>query len=93
MDHSSFSRMNNNPFVIEVWKKFYSSPAPSYTPEEFLGIIRVNLKTIPGLLINPFAFASNLLPTVLIDGSIPVWDPSENRNAAFAHLTFAFGTV
>lgn len=99
VDAIAFTKMSSLPFVLEVWKKNKSSANPvsnnvvSSTAEEFLGMIRVNLKTIPELLANPYAFASNLYPTMLVEGEIPVWDPSTNRNVAIANITFAFGTV
>lgn len=95
VDSSVISKMNTTPFLVEIWKKTKAdsvlfSPSSS---EEFLGLIRINLKTIPELLSNPSAFASNLFPTMLVDGEMPIWDPSSNINIGIAHLTLGFGTV
>ena len=93
VEHAAIYRMISAPFILEAWKRaFTSSPAPSQA-EEFLGMIRINLKTIPELLQNPFAFASNLFPTILVDGPMPIWDPASDKNVAVAEITFAVGTV
>jgi hypothetical protein len=56
-------------------------------------MVRVNLKSLPELIVNVHAFASNLSPTMLIEGEIAVWDPSTNTNVAIASMNLAFGTV
>ena len=78
--------MKSLPFILEVWQRRNGV-------ESFIGMIRVNLKSIPELIVNVYAFASNLNPTILIDDEISIWDPSTNSNVGLAHMTFAFGTV
>lgn len=87
--------MNVVPFVLEIWKKNKVNPS-AYSPigsEDFLGLVRLNLKSIPELIVNPEAFASNIYPTMLVEGEMPIWDPSTNRNIGICNLSFAFGTV
>lgn len=47
--------MNIVPFVLEIWKKNKVNPS-AYSPngtEDFIGLIRFNLKSIPELITNP----------------------------------------
>lgn len=68
VDAGSIVKMRTLPFIVEVWARKNGT-------ESFVGMIRVNLKSLPELISNVHAFASNLYPTMLIEGEIAVWDP------------------
>ncbi|KAL4429483.1 hypothetical protein ABPG74_001328 [Tetrahymena malaccensis] len=95
VDEQSIQKMNVVPFVLEIWKKNKVN-TQAYSPsavEDFLGLIRLNMKSIPELILNPQAFASNVYPTLLVEGEMPIWDPSTNKNIGICNLALAFGTV